>query len=185
MTPEIRHRPANPPLAVAQRDPGAGWTGGTEVLSRADSSSRSVFRRPASPRSDLFLRNQRESAVRVLALAPSRFFKFRVPNYNNRRTGGASPRRKGPRLLDGAWRQALHGQGRVSSESTDTRNRGGAREWLPLQKLSRACKLPAPWEQRITRGWRVEASGWSGLAGPLRPSNPGGAASPTRRTASC
>lgn len=34
--------------------------------------------------------------------------------------------------------------------------------------------LPAPWELRTTRGWGVEASGWSGLAGPLRPANPGG-----------
>jgi hypothetical protein len=185
MTPEIRHRPSNPPLAVAQRDPGAGWTGGTEVLSARIHRVGPYFAGPHRPEATC---SCGISGKVRFECSPSR-----VPASSNfacrttitERTGGASPRRKGPRLLDGAWRQALHGQGRVSSESTDTRNRGGAREWLPLQKLSRACKLPAPWEQRITRGWRVEASGWSGLAGPLRPANPGGAAGPTRRTASC
>jgi hypothetical protein len=42
-----------------------------------------------------------------------------------------------------------------------------------LQAVLELQGLPAPWELRTTRGWRVEASGWSGLAGPLHPGRSG------------
>jgi hypothetical protein len=77
-----------------------------------------------------------------------------------------------------AWRHALQG-GRVGFPRTalDEQTEEDFRESISVQAPEthiETSRLPAPWELRTTRGWGVEASGWSGLAGPLRPSKPGG-----------
>src|SRR5215204_2189184 len=87
----------------------------------------------------------------------------------------ASPRRPW-RCRDSqsaAWRHSLSGQGRVSSAKARMSEPEAESARHELQAVLELQGLPAPWELRTTRGWRVEASGWSGLAGPLHPADPG------------
>jgi hypothetical protein len=111
-----------------------------------------------APIRDSFLRNQRENEVsEELSRPPGSINRAPVgldyptevwrSDWLPSPAPGATPKE--------AWRHALQGKGRVSSALKDEQIRGAVGEPDLHKARVELRRLPAPWELRTIRGWRV------------------------------